>query len=186
MLFTLSAITGSAILYGDFKTARFHEIVTFLYGCAATFAGVFIIAWTPKDSMNAPGADGSADDAALLSDSEPASPEQPLGLGTLGRRNRATLILPNNVTPKDSPVLRHQQSLVGMMGISPAQVMRYRPFSGCLRLTSLTSRSSVYCLFTVRPVRRSPFPRGTGMKTPEVTSSRGGVGHPKSRVDGGR
>ncbi len=116
VLFTLSAITGSAILYGDFQKARFHEIVTFLYGCAATFAGVFIIAWTPKDSANAPAANGSADDAAVLSDSEPGSPEQPLGLGTLGRRNRATLILPKNVTPKDSPVLRHQQSLVGMIG----------------------------------------------------------------------
>ncbi|KJA29659.1 hypothetical protein HYPSUDRAFT_31621 [Hypholoma sublateritium FD-334 SS-4] len=121
VLFTLSAITGSAILYGDFQKARFHEIVTFLYGCAATFAGVFIIAWTPKDNANAPAADGSADDEAVLNDSAPGSPEQPLGLGTLGRRNRATLILPNNVTPKDSPVLRHQQSLVGMMGISPAQ-----------------------------------------------------------------
>ncbi len=44
VFFTLSAITGSAILYGDFKKAGFHEMITFLYGCAATFAGVFILA----------------------------------------------------------------------------------------------------------------------------------------------
>ena len=47
VMFNLSAIVGSAILYGDFKRASFHQIVTFLYGCAATFAGVFIIAWAP-------------------------------------------------------------------------------------------------------------------------------------------
>ena len=45
VLFNLSAIVGSAILYGDFERAKFHQIVTFLYGCGATFLGVFIIAW---------------------------------------------------------------------------------------------------------------------------------------------
>ena len=49
VMFNLSAIVGSAILYGDFKRASFHQIVTFLYGCAATFAGVFIIAWVPTN-----------------------------------------------------------------------------------------------------------------------------------------
>ncbi|KAE9410286.1 DUF803-domain-containing protein [Gymnopus androsaceus JB14] len=51
VLFNLSAIVGSAILYGDFKKASFHQIVTFLYGCAATFAGVFIIAWSISDQQ---------------------------------------------------------------------------------------------------------------------------------------
>ncbi|KAL1723535.1 magnesium transporter NIPA-domain-containing protein [Schizophyllum commune] len=32
VLFNLSAIVGSAILYGDFERAKFHQIVTFLYG----------------------------------------------------------------------------------------------------------------------------------------------------------
>ncbi|KAF8897376.1 magnesium transporter [Infundibulicybe gibba] len=59
VFFTLSAIIGSAILYGDFKTAKFHQVVTFLYGCAATFAGVFIIASpTSTPSESAPEAEG--------------------------------------------------------------------------------------------------------------------------------
>ncbi|KAI6047329.1 magnesium transporter NIPA-domain-containing protein [Pisolithus marmoratus] len=41
VLFTLSAVIGSAVLYGDFRRATFHQMVTFLYGCAATFVGVF-------------------------------------------------------------------------------------------------------------------------------------------------
>ncbi|TCD66821.1 hypothetical protein EIP91_000899 [Steccherinum ochraceum] len=48
VFFNLSAIVGSAILYGDFKRATFHQFVTFLYGCGATFLGVFIITWTQR------------------------------------------------------------------------------------------------------------------------------------------
>ncbi|TFK29281.1 DUF803-domain-containing protein [Coprinopsis marcescibilis] len=117
VLFTLSAIIGSAILYGDFKKARFHQIVTFLYGCAATFTGVFIIAWAPSPQ------DTTDDDpdAGLGEESTPASenPNQPrLGLGTIGRRRRATLVLPSGV--RDTPSVRHKRSTIGM-GISPAQ-----------------------------------------------------------------
>jgi hypothetical protein len=60
VLFNLSAIVGSAILFGDFARALFHQIVTFLYGCAATFAGVFVIAWTPGPPPRAEDAEGAA------------------------------------------------------------------------------------------------------------------------------
>jgi hypothetical protein len=60
VLFNLSAIVGSAILFGDFARASFHQIVTFLYGCAATFAGVFVIAWTPGPPPRAEDAEGEA------------------------------------------------------------------------------------------------------------------------------
>ena len=128
VLFTLSAIIGSAILYGDFRKAKFHQIVTFLYGCAATFAGVFIIAWNPKDTLNArPGDEigevenGSTPDRTNQAITDGAQ----LGLGTIGRRNHATLVLPSGVTPRDTPAIRHKRSTVGMMGISPAQVRRF-------------------------------------------------------------
>ena len=29
---------------------QFHQCVTFLYGCLATFLGVFIIAWSPSSN----------------------------------------------------------------------------------------------------------------------------------------
>ncbi|TFK43367.1 magnesium transporter NIPA-domain-containing protein [Crucibulum laeve] len=125
VLFTLSAIIGSAILYGDFKRAKFHEIITFLYGCAATFAGVFIIAWAPNQTIGqydeAPmngldGVDGTA---------TPTADGTRLGLGTIGRRRRATLILPSGVTgtrdPREMPTLRRKQSAINLIGISPAQ-----------------------------------------------------------------
>lgn len=125
MLFTLSAIIGSAILYGDFKRAKFHQIVTFLYGCAATFAGVFIIAWAPGESEEDDEEDavGQEHDASVPGSNIPQTPDHArLGMGTLGRRRRATLVLPSGI--RDSPVLQlgRQRSAVSLMGISPAQV----------------------------------------------------------------
>ncbi|KAH9482842.1 putative magnesium transporter NIPA1 [Psilocybe cubensis] len=121
VLFTLSAITGSAILYGDFQKAKFHEVVTFLYGCAATFAGVFIIAWTPKNSGQNDGqVIGSSANSINDGEAPNVSDGDQLGLGTVGRRSRATLVLPSGVTgPKDTPSLGRKRSAV--MGISPAQ-----------------------------------------------------------------
>jgi len=43
VLFNLSAIVGSAILYGDFQNVEVHQFTTFLYGCATTFLGVFFL-----------------------------------------------------------------------------------------------------------------------------------------------
>jgi hypothetical protein len=123
VLFTLSAIIGSAILYGDFQKAKFHEIVTFLYGCGATFTGVFIIAWTPVDSRIEDTDDdvGGSSEIATTNNASQLTPDRaPLGLGSIGRRRRTTLLPPSG--PKDSPSLRHKRSGVGLMGISPAQV----------------------------------------------------------------
>lgn len=110
VLFTLSAITGSAILYGDFRKAKFHQIITFLYGCAATFLGVFIIAWAPSSLVD--------HDRDRTEQDDSHSPESILGHGALGRK-RATLVLPNGV--KDSPIIRQQRNL-NLIGLSPAQV----------------------------------------------------------------
>lgn len=114
----MSAIIGSAILYGDFKTAKFHQIVTFLYGCAATFLGVFIIAWAPTTSTGAQGDMDNVNDADARSPG--TNEETRLGLGTIGRRRHATLVLPSGAS--EMPILRPQHSSLSLIGLSPAQV----------------------------------------------------------------
>ena len=115
VLFTLSAIIGSAILCGDFQKATFHEIITFFYGCAATFAGVFIIAWAPNQSKSDPDyASESGDETPNAGD-----PQQTLPEGSrpgLARRKRAT--------PAEVAVLKdgRNRSSLSIIGISPAQV----------------------------------------------------------------
>ncbi|KAG6890894.1 hypothetical protein C0995_000851 [Termitomyces sp. Mi166 len=111
VLFTLSAILGSTILYGDFKRAKFHQIVTFSYGCAATFLGVFIIAWAPSSELGDPENGPHSDFAGVNSGDSPR-------LGLHGR-SRATLILPSD--SRDAPGARIQHNNVSLLGLSPAQ-----------------------------------------------------------------
>ena len=108
VLFNLSAITGSAILYGDFKTAKFHQFLTFMYGCAATFAGVWIIAWVPTSEEPSTGPDdqfGATRDTETMAHDVFIADGVSAG-GSVGRR----------------PVLRPRQSTVSLVGISTAQV----------------------------------------------------------------
>ncbi|KAL7749793.1 hypothetical protein RI367_004669 [Sorochytrium milnesiophthora] len=43
VLFTISVIIGSAILYRDFEDMSSHNIIVFCFGCILTFIGVFFI-----------------------------------------------------------------------------------------------------------------------------------------------
>lgn len=128
MLFNLSAIVGSAILYGDFKRAKFHQFVTFLYGCAATFVGVFIIAWDGNgsedsdDEADMEDSSGARDGVSDESGRDVASSPR-VGMGSLGRRRRLALVMPS--AARETPILRHKQSGVSLVGLSPAQVRPY-------------------------------------------------------------
>ncbi|KAF7313675.1 DUF803 domain membrane protein [Mycena chlorophos] len=116
VLFTISAILGSAVLYGDFKKATFHQLVTFLYGCAATFAGVFIIAWEPERAPAQDELGSPVDEEQNADDSEPEDePPQP---GASNRKKRATLILPNGLIEHE---LLHKPSAVNILNLSPAR-----------------------------------------------------------------
>ena len=113
VLFTLSAIIGSAILYGDFQKATFHEIITFFYGCAATFAGVFIIAWAPHQSKSDPEyTDESGDEMPNAIDPQQTPPEG----------SRHGLARQKRVIPAELANLTRNRSSLSIIGISPAQV----------------------------------------------------------------
>ncbi|KAF7983968.1 hypothetical protein HWV62_18402 [Athelia sp. TMB] len=133
VFFTLSAIIGSAVLYGDFKRATFHQMVTFLYGCAATFLGVFIIAWSPPNASHPEydddyeaGFPSTRDSPGGIDSEDREQAERAVrngnggGLGvaagSLGRRKVPVAL------PSGSPILRHRPSSVSLIGLSPAQV----------------------------------------------------------------
>ncbi|EPQ30737.1 uncharacterized protein PFL1_01638 [Pseudozyma flocculosa PF-1] len=54
VLFTISAIVGSAILYRDFEDTDANRLINFLFGCLTTFAGVFVLT-RKKDDENGGG-----------------------------------------------------------------------------------------------------------------------------------
>lgn len=115
VFFNLSAILGSAILYGDFKEASFHQLVTFFYGCAATFGGVYLIALSSDPPEEEP-TTGDPESATV-----PSTPD--VRLGTIGRRTRHLAMLDGT----RSPSLRRKPSTSSLVGFSPAQVGSLRP-----------------------------------------------------------
>ncbi|KAL5527612.1 hypothetical protein ACEPAG_6413 [Sanghuangporus baumii] len=101
VLFNISAIVGSAVLYGDFRSATLHQMVTFLYGCGATFAGVFMLTWSSNDAERGKG-------NARVEVSDQAE-----------RRRRAQLVVPETLSPpRPAPLLRAKTSSITL---SPAQ-----------------------------------------------------------------
>lgn len=122
VFFTLSAIIGSAILYGDFKETKFHQRVTFLYGCAATFLGVFVIAWAPSEDSSFSDYDyergvDEGEGGVDVSGEERVLHVGGGGGGAVGNVGRRRV--------PGSPIVRHQPSLIGL---SPAQVS-FLPFT---------------------------------------------------------
>ncbi|KAG7445855.1 DUF803-domain-containing protein [Guyanagaster necrorhizus] len=141
VLFNLSAIVGSAILYGDFQKASFHQIVTFLYGCSATFVGVYIIARSPQDN----GASDRLEEQAEVEDAQNRNTLE----DARSPRSRATVVQPS---PRDTPGLnlRRRRSTVNLIGLTSAQH---------LLLVHTPPRESL--------ARERDFERGTPVPTPD-------------------
>lgn len=112
VLFNLSAIVGSAVLYGDFADTTFHRFVTFLYGCAATFAGVFVIA---------SGSDADAAGSSKHQKHGSGDGEEGDGENEEGPVADVYIRAPGFV-PQKINVVRPRDSVVSLVGLSPAQV----------------------------------------------------------------
>ncbi|KAK0554616.1 hypothetical protein OC845_000648 [Tilletia horrida] len=54
-LFTIMAIVGSAVLYRDFEDMDAHRLINFLFGCATTFGGVFLLTRRHEDDEDQSG-----------------------------------------------------------------------------------------------------------------------------------
>ncbi|KAG1820346.1 magnesium transporter NIPA-domain-containing protein [Suillus subaureus] len=122
VLFTLSAVIGSAVLYKDFQRATFHQMVTFTYGCGATFVGVFIIAWANgnnREEVGQPTNEVSRQTGDAGEQTAPSGNVRGVPVGSLNARSRPALVIPRAV--RETPVLRNKQSTVSLAGYSPAR-----------------------------------------------------------------
>lgn len=75
VMFTLSVIIGSAILYRDFERRSAADAAKFVGGCALTFLGVWCITSGRGDEHEGDEEAGDADDAVDLVDQEGVQPE---------------------------------------------------------------------------------------------------------------
>ena len=104
VFFNISAIVGSAVLYGDFRQASLHQMLTFLYGCGATFAGVFMLTWRSAKERRK---DQEASQAAARNE-EHEQRERLLGVGA--RRH--------STPSRPMPLVR---AITSSLTLSPAQ-----------------------------------------------------------------
>lgn len=75
VLFTLSVIVGSAILYRDFERTSTEDAIKFIAGCALTFFGVWCITSGRDQNQETDEEMGEEDDAVDLLDEEGVQPE---------------------------------------------------------------------------------------------------------------
>ncbi|KAK4501910.1 hypothetical protein PRZ48_007719 [Zasmidium cellare] len=106
VLFTLSVIIGSAVLYRDFEREAPGDAVKFVSGCALTFFGVWCITSGRKQESNQD--DEDDEDAINLVDDEEAMTEVRDGDSTAAVRQSSFA----TSASKDSPSLRRYRSEV--------------------------------------------------------------------------
>ncbi|KAK4517312.1 peroxiredoxin type-2 [Mucor velutinosus] len=70
VLFTVSAIIGSAVLYHDFDDMGMEQMSRFMSGCAIEFLGVYLITSKRTKSSNSPALSISADSGTAISFSD--------------------------------------------------------------------------------------------------------------------
>ncbi|KAF7942961.1 hypothetical protein EAE96_010910 [Botrytis aclada] len=107
VIFTLSVITGSAILYRDFEKVTSENAVKFVGGCMLTFFGVWLItSGRPShDDENVSEADVEGEEERIrLSTQEPTSNEVPFRNETRNRSSLQSKSRPSLTHASDGPV----------------------------------------------------------------------------------
>ncbi|KAL8938376.1 MAG: hypothetical protein Q9216_003933 [Gyalolechia sp. 2 TL-2023] len=102
VLFTISVIVGSAVLYRDFESATAERVGKFIGGCLLTFVGVYLI--TSGRSRGGDDEDHMADEeeAIVLVDEE----QSEYGASThRGDRRKSSLSVTFDGSPRSSPSL---------------------------------------------------------------------------------
>lgn len=114
VLFTLAAIVGSAILYRDFDNIPYHRFIVFLYGCATTFIGVFILT-RPDIQLAQPSP--QEDESHLTT---PTAPSIDLPPGIIAYSPLGST--PRTIRVSTTPILRHRSSRASL-ALSPAYLL---------------------------------------------------------------
>ncbi|KAG1148703.1 hypothetical protein G6F37_005728 [Rhizopus arrhizus] len=155
VMFTVSAIIGSAVLYHDFDDMSFDQMSRFMTGCAVEFLGVYLITSKRPKRMH-PALSISADSsntAIMLPEHEPfRDSSEPL---RSTKYNRASLVLPTiNPSSLDEPVYAHPTSHSGHSNQSNNK-RRSSVFRGISMASQLYDRNDESIQLATSPTRDS-------------------------------
>ena len=117
VMFTLSVIIGSAVLYRDFEKATADHVIKFIGGCLLTFFGVFLITSGRRrnDEEDEEESDDEEQERISLADQEPTTEENLHEDGTpkfasIRRRSKAGGLPNGDSTIDDQDVLDSRRS----------------------------------------------------------------------------
>ncbi|KAF8328618.1 uncharacterized protein EI90DRAFT_3064844 [Cantharellus anzutake] len=165
VLFNFTAITGSAVLYRDFEHIAFERMVIFLYGCASTFLGVFVLARPTEDHQVEEEAHDRAHVNIARSSSLPSHPSRSSSFNNNAAASgviRSELGTPVRRVSGSGSKLRNRASSTSI-GFSPGQHLLWVTGSTHPSPSQNLNGSSI-----TLPVGRSPAPR----PRPRLGSSR--------------
>ncbi|RMZ12736.1 hypothetical protein D0860_02821 [Hortaea werneckii] len=117
VLFTISVIVGSAVLYRDFETEAAGDAAKFVGGCALTFLGVWCITSGHNDESEADEEMAEEDDAVDLHDEEHVQPEiREREDGTDNRHH----VVPSSSNEASQPNRNRSESTAPSVVVTPA------------------------------------------------------------------
>ncbi|KAG8836228.1 hypothetical protein FRC17_008964 [Serendipita sp. 399] len=114
VMFNLSAIIGSAILYRDFENITLHKMISFLYGIMTVFLAIFILTYSPSVDSTGTALVSLDDPIAVLT-----SPTSPTAATAEILAEPGTAV---NMGGGNRYVLRTKASIANI-GISPGQYL---------------------------------------------------------------
>lgn len=158
VMFTISAIVGSAILYREFDNMEAHRLINFFFGCLTTFAGVYTLTRVKNDEE---GNGHESDEEEAVEDEE--DEEIDVREDSASRRTSSDVFAKPVAVPRTHPAaannarrgkrrLRSKRSIVGFSAGSVPTVAIQRMPNNFLS-TSLQESGSV----PVAIARRSIF-----------------------------
>lgn len=170
VLFTISVILGSAILYRDFETVTPERMIKFTTGCALTFWGVWLISSRRTGKQ---WDDEYPDDDDLPADIEAAYGGTATASIDLGKNNRA---LQSPASPVSTPPLRQQSQRPPIVrGISASSIAILDSFPG----TPSANQSRMGSYIASRPPSRLGGESPVGSVARRAAAGAGGM-HRKS------
>lgn len=180
VLFTLSVITGSAVLYRDFETTDLDHVVRFICGCLLTFGGVYLITSGRRNQDNEEDEEVAQHDVErirLLDDERTTAPKESFKQETTDLKLDTNLTIPE--TPRSG--LSRTTSTVPSIAVTPAAFsadeLNKNPF---ISSTDDLARMHVKSATDDRPHTPTGQTIGSTSQTPFFTPS---ITQPLSRTD---
>jgi len=123
VMFNLTAIIGSAILYRDFEDITMHKMISFVYGILTVFLAIFILTYSPSTPSTAAGTPLLPLDLNLEDPISIASPITPATDASLASSNLTAIPIASTAGGANNKHVLRTKASTAKLGLSPGQYL---------------------------------------------------------------